>query len=234
MGYVFDPAAVLCGQYLHWFLCGLATTIAADGGRVADWPWSGNHPDADQDDPVPALRVVRLALRRVPPQRAAAGADLRLVLRHSCSSCRAQHGVWINAHDSEFLFATVALGLGGRRRTSPKTCAVASASIPKTQYEAARSIGFGYLRPMGWVILPQAFRTRGAAPDQPDPAALQEHEPCHGHRRGRADLPHPGGRQLHLQDFRGLRRGHRLYLAISFGIMASDTLPTVGSSSRLR
>ena len=32
-------------------------------------------------------------------------------------------------------------------------------AIPKTQYEAVRSIGFGYLGAMRWVILPQAFRT---------------------------------------------------------------------------
>src|SRR5262249_53109637 len=41
--------------------------------------------------------------------------------------------------------------------------------------------------------------------DQPDPAALQEHEPRHGDRRRRADLPHTRGRELHLQDLRGLR-----------------------------
>ena len=31
-------------------------------------------------------------------------------------------------------------------------------SIPKAQYEAARSIGFGYLGAMGYVVLPQALR----------------------------------------------------------------------------
>ena len=31
MGYVFDPAAVLTGQYLDWFIWGLATTIV--------WAW---------------------------------------------------------------------------------------------------------------------------------------------------------------------------------------------------
>ena len=34
MGYVFDPAAVLTGQYLDWFIWGLATTIAL---TVAAW-----------------------------------------------------------------------------------------------------------------------------------------------------------------------------------------------------
>jgi polar amino acid transport system permease protein len=64
---------------------------------------------------------------------------------------------WFNAHNSEFLFAIIAVGLcmgaymsedirGGIR------------SIPKSQLEASRALGLSYLQAARLVVLPQALR----------------------------------------------------------------------------
>jgi polar amino acid transport system permease protein len=64
---------------------------------------------------------------------------------------------WINAHDSEFLSACIAVGMvmaayvaealrGGIR------------SIPKSQLEASRALGLSYLQSARLVVLPQALR----------------------------------------------------------------------------
>ena len=206
MGYVFDPAAVLSGQYLDWFLWGLATTIAL---TVAAWLLAM------------VLGVILTVIRMV-PFKPFEGFVWLYVEYHRNVPLLVQifvwyfgipqllpraARVWINAHDSEFIFATIALGLASAAYIS-EDLRSGIRSIPKTQYEAARSIGFNYLQSMGWVILPQAFRLVIPPLINQTLPALQEHEPCHGHRRGRTDLPHPGGRQLHLQDVRGLCRGH--------------------------
>lgn len=64
---------------------------------------------------------------------------------------------WFNAHNSEFLFAFIAVGLcigayisedlrGGIR------------SIPKSQIEASRALGLSYLQASRLIVLPQALR----------------------------------------------------------------------------
>ena len=64
---------------------------------------------------------------------------------------------WINAHDSEFLCATIAIGL-------VMSAYVAEAlrggirSIPKSQLEASRALGLSYLQSARLVVLPQALR----------------------------------------------------------------------------
>jgi polar amino acid transport system permease protein len=65
--------------------------------------------------------------------------------------------IWINANHGEFLLAAIALGLANAAYVS-EDLRSGIRSIPKTQYEAARSIGFGYIATMRWVILPQALR----------------------------------------------------------------------------
>ena len=64
---------------------------------------------------------------------------------------------WINAHNSEFLCATIAIGL-------VMSAYVAEAlrggirSIPKSQLEASRALGLSYLQSARLVVLPQALR----------------------------------------------------------------------------
>jgi polar amino acid transport system permease protein len=156
MGYVFDPAAVLSGQYLDWFLWGLATTIAL---TVAAWLLAM------------VLGVILTTIRMV-PFRPFEGFVWLYVEYHRNVPLLVQifvwyfgipqllpraARVWINAHNSEFIFATIALGLACAAYIS-EDLRSGIRSIPKTQFEAARSIGFNYLQSMGWVILPQAFR----------------------------------------------------------------------------
>jgi polar amino acid transport system permease protein len=156
MGYVFDLGAVLSGQYLHWFLIGIATTVAL---TVAAW--------------VLAMTVgILLTLLRMIPFRPFEWFVALYVEYHRNVPLLVQifvwyfgvpsllpraWRIWINAHSSEFIFATIALGLAAAAYIA-EDLRSGIRSIPKTQYEAARSIGFGYLGAMNYVVLPQALR----------------------------------------------------------------------------
>jgi polar amino acid transport system permease protein len=156
MGYIFDPAAVLSGEYLDWFIWGLATTIAL---TVAAWTLG-------------MVMGIILTLIRMIPFRPFEWFVFLYVEYHRNVPLLVQifvwyfgvpqllpraARVWINSHNSEFLLATIALGLASAAYIS-EDLRSGIRSIPKTQYEAARSIGFNYLGAMGWVILPQAMR----------------------------------------------------------------------------
>ena len=156
MGYVFDLKGVLSGQYLDWFVLGIATTLAL---TLAAWCLAMTIgtllalvrmiPFApfrwfvalyvEYHRNVPLLVQVFIWYFGVPSLLPRAG-------RH-----------WLNAHHGEFLMAMIALGLAAAAYVS-EDIRSGIRSIPKTQYEAARSIGFGYLGAMGYVVLPQAFR----------------------------------------------------------------------------
>lgn len=156
MGAIFDPAAVLTGEYLDWFLWGIATTIAL---TAAAW--------------LLAMTVgILLTLIRMVPFRPCEWLVSAYVEYHRNVPLLVQilvwyfgipqllprsARVWINGHGSEFMLAAVALGLAAAAYVS-EDLRSGIRSIPKTQYEAARSIGFTYLQAMGWVILPQAVR----------------------------------------------------------------------------
>jgi polar amino acid transport system permease protein len=156
MGYVFDPAAVLSGEYLDWFIWGLATTIAL---TVSAWLLGM------------AMGII-LTLIRMIPFRPFEWFVFLYVEYHRNVPLLVQifvwyfgvpqllpraARIWINSHNSEFILATIALGLASAAYIS-EDLRSGIRSIPKTQYEAARSIGFNYLQAMNWVILPQAIR----------------------------------------------------------------------------
>lgn len=64
---------------------------------------------------------------------------------------------WINAHNGELIFASIAIGLC----MSAYFCEDVRSglrAIPKGQYEASRSLGLSFLKAMRFVILPQAIR----------------------------------------------------------------------------
>lgn len=156
MGYAFDPAAVLSGKYLDWFIWGLATTIAL---TIAAW--------------LLGMAVgIALTLIRMIPFPPFKWAVALYVEYHRNVPLLVQifvwyfgipqllprvARVWINAHNSEFFLATMALGLASAAYIT-EDLRSGIRSIPPTQYEAARSIGFNYLQSMRWIILPQAFR----------------------------------------------------------------------------
>ena len=64
---------------------------------------------------------------------------------------------WLNAHHSEFLFAFIAVGLAMGAYMS-EDLRGGIRSIPRSQMEAARALGFSYLQATRLVILPQAIR----------------------------------------------------------------------------
>lgn len=156
MGYVFDLGSVLSGKYLDWFLIGLATTLAL---TLAAWCLAM------------AMGVFLTVVRMIPfaPFRWLVALYVEY---HRNVPLLVQIFVWyfgvpsllprparqwINAHHGEFLLATIALGLAAAAYVS-EDLRSGIRSIPRAQYEAARSIGFGFVGALRYVVLPQAVR----------------------------------------------------------------------------
>jgi polar amino acid transport system permease protein len=64
---------------------------------------------------------------------------------------------WLNLHNSEFIFAFIAIGLAMGAYMS-EDLRGGIRSIPKSQIEAARVLGLSYLKASRLVVLPQAIR----------------------------------------------------------------------------
>lgn len=64
---------------------------------------------------------------------------------------------WINAHNSEFIFALIALFLNSAAYMS-EDLRSGLRSLPREQMEAGRALGLSYLQTMKDVLLPQAVR----------------------------------------------------------------------------
>jgi polar amino acid transport system permease protein len=65
---------------------------------------------------------------------------------------------WINAHNGELIFASIAIGLC----MSAYFCEDVRSglrAVPPGQLEASRSLGLGFIKTMRFVVLPQAMRT---------------------------------------------------------------------------
>lgn len=65
--------------------------------------------------------------------------------------------VFMNRNNAEFLFALVALSLYSAAYMS-EDMRSGMRAIPRTQMEAARSMGFNFIQAMRWVVLPQTWR----------------------------------------------------------------------------
>lgn len=156
MGYVFDLSTVLSGEYLTWFALGVATTLAL---TCAAWCLGM------------AVGLLLTLIRMVPfrplewlvalyvEYHRNVPLLVQILVWYFGVSQLLPRGmrVWINANHGEFLLAAIALGLANAAYVS-EDLRSGIRSIPRTQYEAARSIGFGYIATMRWVILPQALR----------------------------------------------------------------------------
>ncbi|MFM9992691.1 MAG: amino acid ABC transporter permease [Burkholderiaceae bacterium] len=64
---------------------------------------------------------------------------------------------WLNANQSEFIFAFIAVGLAMGAYIS-EDIRGGIRSIPKSQFEAARALGLSYIKTSRLVVLPQALR----------------------------------------------------------------------------
>jgi polar amino acid transport system permease protein len=156
MHYHFDVTAILTGQYLHWLLSGLATTIELSVGA-----WL-----------LAFAMGLALAVIRMSPFRPAEWAVAAYVEYHQNVPILVQlffwyfavpellptpAKLWVNAHDTEFILALLALAFCFAAYMSEDLRSGIRA-IPKTQYEAGRALGFGFLRTLQLVVIPQALR----------------------------------------------------------------------------
>lgn len=64
---------------------------------------------------------------------------------------------WINGHNGEMFYATIAIGLCMSAYVS-EDLRSGLRSVPKGQQEAAKSLGLNYFQSMRYIILPQAAR----------------------------------------------------------------------------
>ena len=218
MGYIFDLRGVLSGQYLDWFLIGLATTIAL---TCAAWCLA-------------MTMGIVLTLIRMIPFRPFEWLVALYVEYHRNVPLLVQIFVWyfgvpsllprpirqwINVHHGEFLLATVALGLAAAAYIA-EDIRSGIRSIPKAQNEAARSIGFGYLGAMGYVVLPQAIRI--AVPPLINQTLLLFKNTSLAMAIGVGELTYRT-REVEsytFKTFEAFAVATAIYLAISFGIMA--------------
>ena len=218
MGYIFDLRGVLSGQYLDWFLIGLATTIAL---TCAAWCLA-------------MTMGIVLTLVRMIPFRPFEWLVALYVEYHRNVPLLVQIFVWyfgvpsllprparqwINGHHGEFLLATIALGLAAAAYVA-EDIRSGIRSIPKAQNEAARSIGFGYLGAMGYVVLPQAIRI--AVPPLINQTLLLFKNTSLAMAIGVGELTYRT-REVEsytFKTFEAFAVATAIYLAISFGIMA--------------
>ena len=218
MGYVFDLRGVLSGQYLDWFLTGLATTLAL---TCAAWCLA-------------MMMGIVLTLVRMIPLRPFEWFVALYVEYHRNVPLLVQIFVWyfgvpsllprpirqwINVHHGEFLLATIALGLAAAAYVA-EDIRSGIRSIPKAQNEAARSIGFGYLGAMGYVVLPQAIRI--AVPPLINQTLLLFKNTSLAMAIGVGELTYRT-REVEsytFKTFEAFAVATAIYLTISFGIMA--------------
>jgi len=218
MGYVFDLRGVLSGQYLDWFLIGLATTLAL---TCAAWCLA-------------MTMGIVLTLIRMIPFRPLEWFVALYVEYHRNVPLLVQIFVWyfgvpsllprparqwINVHHGEFLLATIALGLAAAAYVAEDVRS-GIRSIPKAQNEAARSIGFGYLGAMGYVVLPQAIRI--AVPPLINQTLLLFKNTSLAMAIGVGELTYRT-REVEsytFKTFEAFAVATAIYLTISFGIMA--------------
>jgi polar amino acid transport system permease protein len=218
MGYVFDLRGVLSGQYLDWFLSGLVTTLAL---TCAAWCLA-------------MTMGIVLTLVRMVPFRPFEWFVALYVEYHRNVPMLVQIFVWyfgvpsllprpirqwINVHHGEFLLATIALGLAAAAYVA-EDIRSGIRSIPKAQNEAARSIGFGYLGAMGYVVLPQAIRI--AVPPLINQTLLLFKNTSLAMAIGVGELTYRT-REVEsytFKTFEAFAVATAIYLTISFGIMA--------------
>jgi polar amino acid transport system permease protein len=151
-----DFGAVLQGVYLQWLLKGAATTLLLFATALAC---------------AFALALVLASLRAL-PSRALSALVAGYVNYHRNvptlvqlfvwyfgvpQLLPARLGAWINAHDSEFVFALIALSLNAAAYLAEDLRSGLRA-ISRHQAESARALGMTALQILGSVLLPQAVR----------------------------------------------------------------------------
>jgi polar amino acid transport system permease protein len=228
MGYTLHFGVVLHGQYLDWILQGIVTTAELTLASLL----------------LALVLGVVLTLIRMAPFKPAEWLVAAYVEYHRNVPLLVQilvwyfampellpSGVkaWINARNSEFIFATIALSLCTAAYVS-EDLRSGIRSISKGQFEASRALGFSYLGSMYWVIIPQALRI--AIPPLINEALLLFKNSSLAMAIGVAELTYQT-REVESYTFRTFEAyavATAVYLAVSFIIMALGAL----SNERLR
>ncbi|OWJ79351.1 MULTISPECIES: amino acid ABC transporter permease [Haematobacter] len=156
MGGSLDFSAVLTGEYLRWLADGLWVTLQLTLGawclafglavvlavlRATEFPpavwfvsaWVEVHQN------IPLLVQVLFWYFAVPELLPEAARE------------------WLYERNSEFILALLAIGFCFSAYMS-EALRSGLRAVPRTQYEAGRTFGFGYLQTMRYVIVPQALR----------------------------------------------------------------------------
>jgi polar amino acid transport system permease protein len=222
MHYHFDFSAVLQREYLAWLISGVATTIELSIGA-----WL-----------LAFVIGLALAVIRMAPFKPGRWAVAAYVEYHQNVPILVQIFFWyfavpellpaaakrwVNAHDSEFFLAMLALGFCFAAYMS-EALRSGLRAVSRTQYEAARALGFGYLRTMRLVVLPQAVRV--ALPPLVNHTLLLFKNSSLAIAIGVAELTYQT-REIESQTFRTFEAfalATLIYLAISFLIMGAGAV----------
>jgi polar amino acid transport system permease protein len=156
MGYQLDFGSVLAGEYAYWIASGLFVTavlsisawllafcmavvlvvLRMSGFRAAEWFVVGY---VEYHQNVPLLVQILFWYFGIP------------------ELLPAPVKTWINEGNTEFILALLAISFCFSAYMS-EALRSSIRAIPKTQFEASRALGLGYLRTMWFVVLPQAVR----------------------------------------------------------------------------
>ncbi len=130
---------------------------------------------------------------------------------------------WINAHNGELIFASIAIGLC----MSAYFCEDVRSglrAVPYGQHEAARSLGLSFLKTMRFVVLPQAMRT--ALPPFINHTVILFKNTSLAMALGAAEMTYVV-REIENQTFRTFEAytlATAFYLAVSLGLMGIGAL----------
>ena len=217
-----DFASILTGEYLDWLLSGLLVTLQLAAGawalafglalvlsviRATGWKPAellvAAYVEVHQNIP---LLVQMLFWYFAVPELLPEGARM-----------------WLNEHSSEFILALFSLGFCFAAYMSE---AIRSGlrAVPRTQYEAGRVFGFGYLSTMRYVVVPQALRV--AVPPLVNYSLLLFKNTSIAMAIGVHELTYQS-RQIESDTFRTFEVfaiATAIYLFFSFVIMAAGTL----------
>ena len=221
MGSKLDFSVLLRGEYPQWILSGVLTMFEL---TLLAWLFAM------------ALGTV-LAVIRMADSRAAKAAVASYVEYHQNVPMLVQvflwyFGIpallpqsaqqWLNAHNSEFLLAFIAIGLCMAAYVS-EGLRGGIRSIPKSQLEAARAIGLSYLQASRLIVLPQALRI--ALPTLVSHTVLLFKNTSLAMAVGVAELTY-ATREIESQSFKTVEvylLSTMIYLSVSLLIMAAGS-----------
>lgn len=221
MGYSLDFSSVLTGEHLRWLLNGIFVTVEL---TIATWLLAFAM--------AVALATLRMTGFKPFEWIVAAYVEIHqnipllvqvLFWYFAVPELLPEHArMWLNERNSESILAWLALAFCFAAYMS-EALRSGLRAIPRTQYEAGRVLGFGFLRTMRYIVIPQA--TRIAAPSLLNYSLLLFKNTSIAMAIGVHELTYQS-RLIESDTFRTFEVfavTTAIYLAISFIIMAIGT-----------